>query len=144
MTFLHWCNYVIFRHHLCWGDAGWSGAHRLQLRAVRHLHPPGGGLGRQDRGDAQRWGRLRTVGGLLDKTKTQTEKNIFIWLVNNALSLCYAYYMYKGTQHLFQDTKKQLRKNNIKKVNSTWQNQIDHVDIKRRKLITNLLLLMTL
>ena len=40
------------------GDLRRSPAHRLQLRAVRHLHAPGGRLGRQERGGTQEGGTV--------------------------------------------------------------------------------------
>ena len=45
------------------GDLRRSPAHRLQLRAVRHLHAPGGRLGRQERGrnSSKRYSRTSLV-----------------------------------------------------------------------------------
>ena len=40
------------------GDLRRGPAHRLQLRAVRHLHAPGGRLGRQERGGTQERGTV--------------------------------------------------------------------------------------
>ena len=48
-------------HHLCGGHGRRRRAHRLQLRSLRHLHTPGGGLGGQVRGAAQRGGESRGV-----------------------------------------------------------------------------------
>jgi len=48
--------YTVRRGHLRWRHA-----HRLQLRPVRHLHTPGGGVGREERGGAERSGTSARV-----------------------------------------------------------------------------------